>query len=257
MGNRLKLPKLGGIRFFNSRPVEGAIKTATVSKTVSGWYVSLTCQVEQRLLPKAEKRIGIDVGLSHLAITSEGELIENPKHTKKYERQLRIAQRSLSRKKRGSNNRAKQKRIVSRLHEKIKNSRKDYRHKVSTRLVGENQAIAVEKLVVSNMLKNRKLSKAIADAGWNQFTTILEYKCQWYGRDFEKVNPKYTSRDCSTCGHRTEKMPLSVRWWQCPACSAENQRDINAAQNILGRAGLVLANVEGMPRALGKNLLGL
>ena len=218
VGNRrgrpaVKLPKLGGVRFFNSRPIAGKIKTATVSKTVSGWYISITCEVDraanrQEPLPKSDQRIGVDMGLSHLAITSEGELIENPRHTKKYERQLRVAQRSLSRKVRGTgppggNNRAKQKRTVARLHEKIRNTRKDCHHKVSSRLVSENpggepQAIVVEDLAVSNMVKNRRLSKAISDAGWSQFTTILEYKCNWYGREFVRVPPAYSSRDCSS-----------------------------------------------------------
>ena len=252
IGSRVKLPKLGTVRLFNSRACEGKIKQATVSRTVSGWYISITCEVEQEPLPATDQCIGIDVGISHLAITSEGELIDNPKHTKKYERQLRIAQRSLSGKVKGSNNRAKQRRVVARLHEKIRNTRKDYHHKVTSRLVSENQAIACEALVVSNMVKNRKLSKAISDAGWHQFTTMLEYKCQWYGREFVKVPPAYTSRDCSSCGHRTEKMPLNIRFWTCPGCSAEHQRDVNAAQNILGRAGLVSANVGGLAPSVGQ-----
>ena len=258
----VKLPKLGTVRFFNSQPCEGKVKQAIVNKTVSGWYVSITCQVEQdwihrgrgaeRQLPIKSQRIGIDVGLSHLAITSTGEQIENPRHTQKYERQLRVAQRSLSRKVKGSNNRTKQKRVVARLHEKIRNARKDYHHKVSSRLVSENQAIAVEKLVVSNMVKNRKLSKSISDAGWGQFSTMLEYKCEWYGREFVEVPAAYTSRDCSSCGHRTDNMPLSIRFWTCPVCSAEHQRDVNAAQNILGRAGLVSDNVGGLAPSVGQ-----
>ena len=252
VGNRVKLPKLGSVRFFNSRPIEGIIKTATVSRTVSGWFISIACEIEQHPLPATDQRIGIDMGISHLAITSEGELIENPRHTKKYERKLRVAQRSLARKMKGGNNRAKQKRVVARLHEKIRKTRKDYHHKVSSRLVSENQAIACEDLVVSNMVKNRKLSKAISDAGWGQLTTMLEYKCQWYGREFVKVPPVYTSRDCSSCGHRTEKMPLNIRFWICPVCSAEHQRDVNAAQNILGRAGLVSANVGGLAPSVGQ-----
>ena len=259
---RISLPKLGKIRFFNSRPCQGKVKQAVVSKTVSGWYISITCQLDQQPLPQCEaggcpKRIGIDVGLSHLAITarrpgSEGELIENPRHTKKHERHLRVAQRSLARKVKGSNNRAKQKRVVARLHEKIRNTRKDYHHKVSSRLASENQAIACEALVVSSMVRNRRLSKAISDAGWSQFITMLEYKCQWYGREFVRVPPAYTSRDCSSCGHRTDKMPLNIRFWTCPVCSTEHQRDINAAQNILGRADRVSANVGGLPPCVGQ-----
>ena len=248
------------------------IKTATVSRTVSGWYISIVCEAEQKPLPVTDagggtvrratavgpavaagpQCIGIDMGISHLAITSQGELIENPRHTKKYERQLRVAQRSLARKVKGSNNRAKQKRVVARLHEKIRNTRKDYHHKVSSRLVSENQAIVIEDLAVRNMVKNRKLSKAISDAGWGQFATILEYKCGWYGRDFVKVPPAYTSRDCSSCGHRTDKMPLNIRFWTCPGCSAEHQRDVNAAKNLLGRAGLVSANVGGLAPCVGQ-----
>ena len=262
IGNCVKLPKLGSVCFFNSRPCEGIVKQAIVSKTVSGWYISIACEVDhvhggQQALPEVDaggrpQRIGLDVGISHLAVTSEGELIENPKHTNKYERQLRIAQRSLARKVKGSNNRAKQKWVVARLHEKIRNTRKDYHHKVSSRLVSENQAIVVEDLAVRNMVKNRKLSKAISDAGWGQFATMLEYKCQWYGREFVRVSPAYTSRDCSSCGHRTEKMPLNIRFWTCPQCSAEHQRDVNAAKNLLGRAGLVSANVEGLPSCVGQ-----
>ena len=252
VGCRVNLPKLGGVRFFNSRPVEGKIKTATVSRTVSAWYISITCEVEQLPLPPADQSIGIDMGISHLAITSEGELIENPRHTKKYERELRVAQRSLARKVKGSNNRAKQKRVVAKLHEKVRSTRKDYHHKFSSKLVRENQAIAIEDLAVANMVKNRKLSKAISDAGWGQFTTMLGYKCQWYGREFVKVSAAYTSRDCSGCSHRTKKMPLNIRFWTCPVCSAEHQRDINAAKNILGRADRVSDNVEGLLSSVGQ-----
>ena len=187
LGNRVKLPKIGTVLFFNSRPCEGNIKQAVVSKTVSGWYISITCEVEQKPLPVTDQRIGIDVGISHLAITSEGELIENPKHTKKYERQLRVAQRSLARKVKGSNNRAKQKRVVARLHEKIRNTRKDYHHKVSSRLVSENQAIACEALVVSNMVRNRSLSKAISDAGWSQFTTYWSTSASGTGVNLSRL----------------------------------------------------------------------
>lgn len=233
--NVIQLPKLGKIRFRKSREVQGNVKTASVIKKVDGWYISLSCEVEIESLPKSNNSIGIDVGISTLATLSNGEKIENPKHTKKYEYKLRKLQRSVSRRKKGSANRKKAIKKLALCHQQISNTRKDYLHKVSTTLIRENQSIAVEDLQISNMLKNHKLAKSIADASWNQFFGFLEYKAKWYGRDFEKVSPRNTSKTCSCCGFVVEKMLLAVRVWQCPVCQIVHDRDINAGVNIKNR----------------------
>lgn len=232
----LQLPKFGKVKYRNSQPLRGTIKRATVRECADGWYVSVGVETDIEPLPICESRIGIDVGIKSLLVTSAGETVENPKHLHKAERKLKWLQRSVSRKRKGSANRKKAIKKLALQHQKVANTRKDFQHKVTTRLIRENQAIAVESLQISNMLANHKLAKSISDAGWYELTQMLEYKARWYGREFEKVSARHTSQDCSVCNYRNTELTLSVREWTCKACSTVHDRDVNASINIKRRA---------------------
>jgi putative transposase len=199
------------------------------------WFVSLLledCTVNP--LPQKDKAVGIDAGITSLITTSDGEKIANPKYFKRLRFKLRQAQKALSRKVKGSNNREKARIQVARIHVAIADSRTDLLHKLTTRLVRENQTIAIEDLAVKNMMKNRKLAGAIADASWSELIRQLEYKCQWYGRTLVKIDRWFpSSKRCGNCGHIVDKMPLDIREWDCPECGTHHDRDINAAKNIL------------------------
>jgi putative transposase len=216
--------------------------TVTVRLDASGrWFVSLLVDdhtVES--LPQIDKAVGIDVGITSLIATSDGEKIANPKHFKRLRYKLRQAQKALSRKVQGSSNREKARHQVARIHAAIADARTDFLHKLTTRLVRENQTIAVEDLAVKNMMNNHKLAQAIADASWSLVVRLLEYKCQWYGRTLVKIDRWFpSSKRCRHCGHVVDKLPLNVREWNCPQCGTHHDRDINAAQNILA-AGLAV-----------------
>ena len=237
--------------------------TVTVKLDASGrWFVSLLVEDPQVLpLPQIEKAVGIDAGITSLIATSEGEKVANPKHFKRLRCKLRQAQKALSRKVKGSNNREKARVQVARIHVAIADARTDFLHKLTTRLVRENQTIAVEDLAVKNMMKNHKLAQAIADASWSELVRQLEYKCQWYGRTLVRIDRWFpSSKRCGNCGHVVDKLPLDVREWDCPECGTHHDRDINAAQNILA-AGLAVsvcgANIrpDGLPlqRAVAKD----
>lgn len=223
-----------------SRPLpEGATpSTVTVSKDAAGrWFVSLL--VEEKISPLApvERNVGVDAGITSLVTLSTGEKIVNPKHERADRHKLAKAQRSLARKAKGSANREKARRKVARVHARIADRRRDHLHKVTTRLVRENQVIAVEDLTVRNMVKNHSLARAISDASWRELRSMLEYKAQWYGRELLVVDRWFpSSKLCSVCGTIQQSMPLNVRDWVC-ACGAAHDRDVNAAKNILA-AGL-------------------
>ncbi|WP_185155387.1 RNA-guided endonuclease InsQ/TnpB family protein [Rudanella paleaurantiibacter] len=237
----VQLPKLGKIRYRNSQPCTGTgtpdrIKRATVRERADGWYVCLCVETYIEQLSETSASIGIDVGIKSLLVTSNGETIENPKHLYKAEKKLKRLQRLVSRKKKGSANRKKAVQKLARQHQKVANTRKDFHHKLTTRLIRENQSISVEQLQIKNMLGNHHLAKSISDAGWYSLTQMLEYKACWYGRTFEKVNARHTSQDCSECGYRNTDLTLSVREWICPECGVTHERDVNAATNIKNRA---------------------
>ncbi|PPT08528.1 Mobile element protein [Geitlerinema sp. FC II] len=182
------------------------------------------------------------MGIAHLAITSDGEKAENPRHLTKHYKRLRRAQKALSRKMKGSRNREKARRKVVKIHEKIKDSRSDYLHKLTTRLVRENQTVVVEDLSVKGMVRNPKLAKHICDCAWGELVNQLDYKCQWYGRTLVKVDKWFpSSKLCSSCGHKMGSMPLDVREWDCPKCGTVHDRDINAARNLLAVGHTVTA----------------
>lgn len=227
------------IRFSRTIPKAAKVTTVTVSKDTAGrYFVSMLCDDAVATLPEATGQIGIDLGLTHFAVLSTGEKIAAPNVFRKNEKKLAKLQRRLAKKQKGSKNRAKAKLKVARIHAKIADTRRDFTHKLSTRLIRENQTIATETLAVKNMVKNGNLAKSISDAGWSDFVRQLEYKAKWYGRTLVGIDKWYpSSKRCSACGFVVSKMPLSVREWTCPECGVVHDRDLNAARNILA-AGL-------------------
>lgn len=225
--------------FVLSRPLPERVTSITISKDPAGrYFVAFQGESEKAAHPVAQKSIGIDLGLTHFVVTSDGEKIEAPKIYRKYEAKLARFQRKLSRKQKGSKNRNRARVKVARIHARIADTRSDFLHKLSTRIIRENQTVSVEDLNVAGLQKNRCLAKSIADASWSEFKRQLEYKAAWHGRTFVKINRWYpSSQICSACGHRDGKKALSVREWTCSECGAILDRDANAAINI-NTAGL-------------------
>ncbi|NEQ77258.1 MAG: IS200/IS605 family element transposase accessory protein TnpB [Okeania sp. SIO2C9] len=231
------------IRWSRQLPPDCVPTTITVKLDPSGrWSVSLRVNDTRNLkLTPVLKQIGIDLGITSLVTTSDGEKIANPKNINKLHKKLRLAGKSLSRKTKGSNNYQKARLILARIHAKIKDSRLDYTHKLTTQLIRENQTVVVEEIAVKNMVKNHKLARAISDANWSELVRQLEYKAEWYGRELVKIDRYFpSSKRCSNCGHVVEKLPLNIREWDCPECAAHHDRDINASINILA-AGLAVS----------------
>ncbi len=230
------------IRWSRKLP-DGVIpSTVTVSLTPSGrWHVSLLVDVEIQLLPRLSKNIGIDLGITSLIATSDGDKVANPKTFQAKYRKLRRAQKALSCKQKGSRNREKARLKVARIHAQIVDARTDFLHKLTTQLIRDNQVIAVEDLAVKNMVKNHKLANSITDASWSELVRQLEYKSEWYGRELVKIDRWFpSSKRCSNCGHIVEKMPLDIRQWECRECGTNHDRDVNASLNILA-AGLAVS----------------
>jgi putative transposase len=232
-GNRVFLSKIGHVKAVIHRSLEGTIKTATVRKTATGkWYACFSCEIEPKPLPKSTEAVGVDVGLKDIIATSDGEGVPAPKFLRKEEKELARTGRRLSEAPKGSRERAKRRKVVAKVHERIKNERSNFAHQESRKLVNRYGFIAVEDLSINRMSKNHCLARSIMDAAWTDLTDKLAYKAEWAGRVLVKVSPAYTSRDCSGCGHR-QVMPLSKRVYDCPSCGLSLNRDTNAAKNIL------------------------
>ena len=231
------------IRWSRQIPKGCEPSTVTVSLHPSGrWHISIRFDDPTiKPLPVNENAIGIDLGITSLIADSNGKKITNPKHFKKHRKRLKKAQKNLARKQKGSKNREKARIKVAKIYLEISDARKDFLHKLTTRLVRENQVIAVESLAVKNMVKNHKLALAISDSGWSELIRQLDYKCRWYGRKLVEIDRWFpSSKRCNSCGHIVEKMPLNIREWQCPKCGTNHDRDINASKNILA-AGLAVS----------------
>lgn len=241
--NLISIPKCKNIKARLSRPFTGAIKKVTVTRTKTGnFYASVLVDDGKDLPAKCAVNeataVGVDVGIKDFAVFSTGEKIANPKHLAKSEARLKVLQRRMSKKQKGSANRNKARLRLARLHERIASQRKDFHHKISTRLVRENQTVIVEDLNVKGMVRNHHLAKAISDVGWDQFKEFLRYKCDWYGKNLVEINRFLPSSKMCSCGVINESLTLAMREWTCDACKVTHDRDILAAQNIK-RWGLI------------------
>ena len=233
--NKIRLPKLGFVKFKKSREVSGKIKSVTVSKNILGrCYISVLCEVEIEKLPKLDTQVGIDLGLKEFCITSDSEFVSNPRFLRKSEQELKKAQRILSHRVKKGKNRFKQQKVVFKIHQKIANQRLDFLHKLSTRLIIENQVICLEDLQVRNMVKNHCLAKSISDVSWSKFVELLRYKAEWYGRELVQIGKFFpSSKTCSSCGSIKKDLTLKDREYQCSSCGTKIDRDYNASLNIL------------------------
>ena len=238
---KLSIPKFKEwIKVILHRPLLWKIRNATITKENSWYYVAITCENQVESLPTVEKNIGIDLGLSHFCITSNEDKIENPKFLRVVEEKLKKIQRYYSRHKW-----KRTLRKLQRLHTKVANQRKDFLHKLSTKLINENQVICLEDLNVKWMMKNHKLAKSISDVGWWKFVWYLTYKAEWYWRTVIIIDRYFpSSKTCNCCGNIKETLSLNERIWKCSSCWAELDRDINAAKNILKQGLKLLESTE-------------
>jgi len=237
-GRRLKVFGIGRVAVRWHRPLLGIVKTVRIVHEAGEWYACFVTRPHGEVpLPKAGRVVGIDVGITALITTSDGDKVDNPHYYRAGQVKLRVLQRKLARAQRGSRNRRKALQRVQRQHAHVANQRRDFLHKLSTALVQEYDGIALEALRIPNMVKNKHLSKSILDSGWGMFKELLAYKAESAGRDVVFVNPAYTSRACSGCGTRFQDFSLSTRWVEC-ACGLRLDRDHNAALNILSRSRL-------------------
>ena len=235
----VKLAKIGHVPMVVSRPLPSAPSSVTIVKDTTGrYFASFVVEVPQEVAPQSDNSCGIDLGLTHFCILSTGEKVENPRLHKKMLRKIKIANRRLAKAKKDSSRRKKRKLRLAKLHAKVKDQRTDFLHKLTTRLVRENQALAIEDLNVAGLVKNRKLSRAISDAGWAKFKTMIAAKCDKYARDLTIVDRWYpSSQICSCCGKSGGKKKLNVREWMCLYCNTTHDRDRNAAENLKRWAG--------------------
>ncbi|ARU55779.1 IS200/IS605 family transposase OrfB [Oleiphilus messinensis] len=248
--NWIKVPKMEPIKARVHRALEGKLKSITLSRTVTGKYYASLLLDDGVETPAPMKTVdtvlGLDMGLTHLAIDSEGRKIANPCFLKRTAANLRRKQKALSRCQKGSKGRAQARLKLAKAHEHLANARADYQHNLSRQLIDENQAVAVETLKVKNLLKNRKLAKHIADASWFSLIQKLEYKAKAQGKHLVRIDQWFAStKTCSGCGHKMASLSLSVRHWTCPACKAVLDRDVNAAINIR-QQGIIKLRAEGL-----------
>ena len=235
---KVSVPKIKNIKFALDREPDGVVKSSTISRTPTGKYFISVLVDTGLTLPKKSRieeqtSIGIDLGIKDFLITSDGEKVPNPKYLKQYLFRLKKLQRRSSHKLKGSNNRKRANFRVAKLYERIHNLRIDFLHKLSTRLIRENQTICLEDLSVENMVKNHKLAQAISDCSWGTFVDMLKYKSEWYGKNtlfIGRFDP--SSKMCSNCGLLKNDLTLDIREWECEGCHAKHDRDINAAKNI-------------------------
>jgi putative transposase len=264
------LPKLGRVKIFKDRLPNGKLKTATIKKQNNAYYLCVTFESQPKHLKPSENQVGLDVGIAHFLVDSDGCYVSNPKHFKQISKKLRREQRSLSRKKQGSNRWRKQKYKVSSLMSKTARAREDFLHKISKQYIQENGIIVCEKLNVKGMMASCKpktdengkfipngqkaksgLNKSIADAGWSKFFSMLEYKSQLYGREFIQVVPKHTSQKCSVCGHIARENRLNQEKFVCVKCGFEENADYNASKNILRAGCPVIRQREALSLCVG------
>ena len=246
--NKIFVPKFNdGIKLNKHREFKGEIRQCTFSKDCRNQYfVSILVATTHEQLPQTGKSVGIDLGIKDFAITSDGIKYKNHRYTKRYERELKVAQQHLSRKQKDSHQSEKQRLKVARIHEKISNSRKDILHKISTKLVRSYDLICLEDLNVKGMVKNHKLAKHISDCGWSMFVSMLEYKANWNDKQIIRINRFFpSSKTCNECGWIKSDLKLDDREWVCESCGCEHDRDVNAAKNILTEGVSLLSSGTG------------
>lgn len=242
-GGKLRLPKIGDLPVKWSRPLPSAPTTVTVVKDAAGrYFASFVVETgPQEVLPQTTPEVGIDLGLGHFAVLCDGTKVDSPRFLRRAEKRLKKAQRSLSRKEKGSSNRNKARIKVARAHARVADARREFHHRLSTKLIRENQAVAVEDLAVKGLARTR-LATSVHDAGWSAFVNMLEYKAARYGRTLVKIGRfEPTSQVCSQCAVKDGPKPLNVRVWTCSACGAVLDRDVNAAVNVAKTAGLAVS----------------
>ncbi|WP_433445252.1 RNA-guided endonuclease InsQ/TnpB family protein [Nonomuraea sp. CA-141351] len=252
-GGKLRLPKIGDVAVRWSRELPSEPSSVSVIKDAAGrYFASIVVEVSASPLPESRIESGIDLGLGHFAVLSDGRKIDSPRFLRRAEKKLKRAQKALSRKEKDSKNRAKARLVVARQHAKVADTRREFHHQLSTQIIRENQAVYVEDLAVKGLARTR-LAKSVHDAGWSSFVAMLEYKARLYGKTFVKVSRWFpSSKLCSVCGAVRQDMPLSVREWTC-SCGAAHDRDINAALNILAAGRAERQNACGGPVRPGAN----
>jgi putative transposase len=247
-GGKIFLSKIGYVKAAIHRSLEGTVKTCTLRRSHSEkWFVCLVCEIEPEELPESKEVVGVDVGLGSFAATSGGKMVENPRFFRKEKRALARAQRRLCKTEKGTKERVARRKVVAKTYERIANKRRNFAHQESRKLVDRYGVIVVEDLSVNRMTKNNHLANSILDAAWSDFTRKLSYKAEWAGRRLVKVDPAYTSQDCSRCGFR-QMMSLSARDYVCSSCGLALDRDHNAARNIL-TLGLQSQESQAAPKA--------
>ena len=247
--NGIKFPKIGKVDAVIHRDIEGSVKTVTVSMNAKGQFFASVLVDDGKETPNQSmdgKAVGIDLGLTHFAITSDGSKFNNPRWLSKHQRNLKQKQKRLSRRNKGSNNRNKTRKQVATVHDKIARCREDFHHKLSRRIVDENQVIVVENLAVRNMMKNHCLAQSIGQVGWGQFLTMLKYKSEEEGKVYVEVDRFFpSSKTCNVCLNRVDSLPLDIRFWRCDKCGTNHDRDINAALNIRDEGLRILTSGTG------------